>query len=363
MSIETRENNGKKQYRYRCYYSDVYGNRKQKNSKWYSTKKEAKEQEIAFINSSYSGSCNASFGDMYDEYVNDSKNQNCERTIRVKKDIKRLYLQPLCDKNISKIKSKDIKNLLYSEPISKLSTSRKNIIYAYIKCTFDYAVQHYGLSSNPIRTVPRFKKSTEEKLKEMTVITVDQFNKIFNYLKSNDKYACKEVANVLWILFWTGMRINECVSLTFKDLNKRTLTVQKQYINNEWNTLKSDYSARKIAIDQKCENIINEQYNHYKDMPGFSDNWFIFGGYKPILKETVKYYKDYAIAKTGIVYFRIHDLRHSHVAYLIEKNVNIYKISKRLGHSSASITMKIYAHLLDKEESEIIDAINENFEN
>lgn len=158
MSIETRENNGKKQYRYRCYYSDVYGNRKQKNSKWYNTKKEAKEQEALFINSSYSGSCNALFGDIYDEYVNDSKNQNCARTIRIKNDIKRLYLQPLCSKNISKIKPKDIKNVLYSELVSSLSTSRKNIIYAYIKCTFDYAIQHYGLSSNPIRTIPRFKK-------------------------------------------------------------------------------------------------------------------------------------------------------------------------------------------------------------
>lgn len=97
-------------------------------------------------------------------------------------------------------------------------------------------------------------------------------------------------------------------------------------------------------------------------MPRFSDSWFIFGGYKPLHKESIKYQKDKAIKNTGIPYVRIHDLRHSHVAYLIEKNVNIYKISKRLGHSSASITMKIYAHLLDKEEDEIIDAINKNFE-
>jgi integrase len=363
MAIESREKNGKKQYRYRCYYSDVYGNRKQKNSKWFDTKKEAKEHEAAFINSSYHGNCNAKFGDIYDEYVQDSKNRNCKRTIRTKEDIKRLYLQPLCDRNISKIKTKEIIDLLSSDPITKLSTSRKNIIYAYIKCCFDYAIQHYGLSSNPIRTIPRFKKNTEEKLKEMTVITVDEFNQIYNCLKSKDRYIHKEVADVLWILFWTGMRINECMSLTFKDFNKRTLTVRKQYIQNEWDTLKSDYSIRKIVIDSNCENIIKKQYEHYKGMPGFSDSWFIFGGYKPTLKETIKYYKDKAIEETGVIYFRIHDLRHSHVAYLIDKNVNVYKISKRLGHSSLSITMKIYGHLLDKEEDEIIDAINENFEN
>ena len=45
MAIEVRNHNGKKQYRFRCYYQDMYGNRKQKNSKWYETKKEAQKQE------------------------------------------------------------------------------------------------------------------------------------------------------------------------------------------------------------------------------------------------------------------------------------------------------------------------------
>ena len=57
-----------------------------------------------------------------------------------------------------------------------------------------------------------------------------------------------------------------------------------------------------------------------------------------------------------IVY--IHALRHSHASNLIEAGVNMYKISKRLGHSSIRTTMDIYGHLIDTEEDEVLNAIS-----
>ncbi len=99
------------------------------------------------------------------------------------------------------------------------------------------------------------------------------------------------------------------------------------------------YIKKNCYRQKAVENIVNELHDYYKDMPGFSDSnsWFIFSGYKPMSNELIKYSKDKSINETKIAYFIIHDLRHSHVAYLIKKNINIYKISKRLGHSLASI--------------------------
>ena len=45
--------------------------------------------------------------------------------------------------------------------------------------------------------------------------------------------------------------------------------------------------------------------------------------------------------------FHFHSLSHSHVAYLLSEGVDIYAISKRLGHADISITLKTYAYLLD----------------
>ena len=43
---------------------------------------------------------------------------------------------------------------------------------------------------------------------------------------------------------------------------------------------------------------------------------------------------------------RIHDLRHSHVAWLLEAGWDVTRISRRLGHESITTTVDIYGHLL-----------------
>ncbi|GHC14657.1 hypothetical protein EFN35_08930 [Pediococcus parvulus] len=40
--------------------------------------------------------------------------------------------------------------------------------------------------------------------------------------------------------------------------------------------------------------------------------------------------------------------RHTHVAFLLASGIDLYVISKRLGHSDLSTTSKIYAYLIDE---------------
>ena len=42
---------------------------------------------------------------------------------------------------------------------------------------------------------------------------------------------------------------------------------------------------------------------------------------------------------------RFHDLRHACATELLHHGVSIYKVSKILGHSSVTVTDKIYGHL------------------
>ena len=50
MPIYERLHNGKKQWCYRCYYTDFNGDRVQKHSKWFNTRKEAVAAESAIQN-------------------------------------------------------------------------------------------------------------------------------------------------------------------------------------------------------------------------------------------------------------------------------------------------------------------------
>jgi integrase len=51
-----------------------------------------------------------------------------------------------------------------------------------------------------------------------------------------------------------------------------------------------------------------------------------------------------ALKRAGIKNFRFHDLRHTFASYLVMAGVNIYRVSKLLGHSSVRVTER-YCHL------------------
>jgi integrase len=53
-----------------------------------------------------------------------------------------------------------------------------------------------------------------------------------------------------------------------------------------------------------------------------------------------------------------HGLRHTHASQLIDANVDVVTIARRLGHSSPAITLQVYAHLFRKDDSKAAAAID-----
>jgi integrase len=69
-----------------------------------------------------------------------------------------------------------------------------------------------------------------------------------------------------------------------------------------------------------------------------------------------------ACQKAGVKDFRFHDLRHTFASHLVMSGVNIFQVSKWLGHSSVTITEKYYAHFAPdckREEIEKLNKLNE----
>jgi integrase len=52
------------------------------------------------------------------------------------------------------------------------------------------------------------------------------------------------------------------------------------------------------------------------------------------------------VRRSGMKPFRFHDLRHSHATHLLRVGVHPKVVSERLGHSSVSITLDTYSHVL-----------------
>ena len=52
-----------------------------------------------------------------------------------------------------------------------------------------------------------------------------------------------------------------------------------------------------------------------------------------------------------------HALRHTHASALIAANIDVVAISRRLGHSSPAVTLRVYAHLFNRDDDAAVTAI------
>lgn len=56
---------------------------------------------------------------------------------------------------------------------------------------------------------------------------------------------------------------------------------------------------------------------------------------------------------------RLHDLRHSHAALLINMGVPVLLVSERLGHEDVETTLRTYGHLYPSTTSDAVNKLDE----
>ena len=78
----------------------------------------------------------------------------------------------------------------------------------------------------------------------------------------------------------------------------------------------------------------------------------------PIVARTLqKRLKKYE-ALTGVKPIRVHDIRHSHVAYLIYQGVEPLIIKERLGHKDIQMTLNTYGHLYPSQQKKVAEMLD-----
>jgi integrase len=53
------------------------------------------------------------------------------------------------------------------------------------------------------------------------------------------------------------------------------------------------------------------------------------------------------VKRAGLPVIRFHDLRHSHGSILLAHGTPVLEVSRRLGHAKATMTLNVYAHVLE----------------
>ena len=246
-------------------------------------------------------------------------------------------------------------------------TSTLNYVLRQFKAIFKHAVDYYGLEKNPCITLKPYKKTYDEKRKkkekESSIWTPEEFEKFIFHVK-NPMYS-----TFFTILFYTGIRLGEAQALTWNDFDGEYLHILKSLTkktnkgNYEIKEPKTESSIRKVSLGQNLSKYLMDYKSNQEQIEGFNNEWFIFGGPKPLPQTSIARYKDNAVKESGVKRIRIHDFRHSHASYLICSGCNIVAVSKRLGHENVEITLETYTHLIPKKEDEALIFVEKSSQN
>lgn len=165
---------------------------------------------------------------------------------------------------------------------------------------------------------------------------------------------------IILTAIYTGARFSEILALTWNDIDylHRMIGINKSidyHYMTGFKPTKNESSKRTIRVNDELLRILSQLKANktplvfFKTPQSFSFN--ISPDVNDYLKKTMK--------KAGIVKrnYTFHSLRHSHVAYLLSQGIDIYAISKRLGHSNMTTTSNIYAYLIDEYKHKLDDEI------
>ncbi len=160
-------------------------------------------------------------------------------------------------------------------------------------------------------------------------LNVSEMKQLVEYLKNTrtKNYTSKYM---ILLAIYTGMRLGEVQGLKWSDINFnfKTITISRSWnaIEHKYQEPKTESSKRTIRVNQEILKIISELkvngyqetfMNQFKTLP-------TSGAVNKVLRNSLK---ELGINKHR---FHFHSLRHTHVAYLLSNDVDIYVISKRL---------------------------------
>ncbi|MFA7421669.1 MAG: tyrosine-type recombinase/integrase [Melioribacteraceae bacterium] len=265
---------------------------------------------------------------------------------------------------INSIQAKDIENFLIH--IQKKVKKGYRVYYRTLKAAFNKAVEWGYVNVNHFQRVKLPKKQQVNP----AYINSDELQAISN------KVTNKTVKDLIVFGFYTGMRLNEIINLTWRnvDLSAKVITVgddkfttkgrNQRYIpiceeafeilvRREGSNVKSETRSVNGSIPHDSKPVTRLiRLNQTVGNPLTTGSLRVTNGFVFCKDNEKRFTGDYiskrfklACKAAGVdqsIHF--HSLRHSFASNLVQKGVPLYTIKELLGHSSISTT-EIYSHL------------------
>jgi integrase len=215
---------------------------------------------------------------------------------------------------------------------------------------FADAVEDRVIARNPLkgsRTLQRPRAIHEGDERALMIPSAADVNRILD--------ACPPEASAwLQTLAMTGMRLGESLALRWGDVEPEAqrLHVRHSLAGGRLQVPKSRASRRTIDIgDQLVAGLAAHRRARYGEATPAPDAYvFASAAGGPGDPDNLRHRVwEPTLRAVGLAGIRLHDLRHFYASTLLQQGESVVYVAKQLGHGSASITLKVYAHVLPGE--------------
>jgi len=224
-------------------------------------------------------------------------------------------------------------NRMQEEGMSPATVSRN---LASIRSFYIYLMRKKKVSDDPTFNIRSLKK--EKTLP--TTLTGPEVEVLLSMPKTDEPKGCRDKA-MLEVLYATGLRVSELISLDLDDINLKI-----GYINCAGNG-----TARVVPIYAEAIKAVKDYLEKSRNILCFDDSvkaLFVNINGKRMSRQgfwkILKKYKDEAGIPKEIT---PHTLRHSFALHLLENGADLKSIQELLGHSDISST-QIYSEIASK---------------
>lgn len=332
-------------------YKDWRDETKTKLKRGFRTKKEAQEWEREFLQVQQAD-MDMEFSKFVDVYFTDKAPRLKERTIETKRIMLDTRIIPYFGKlRMNGIKPADIMKWQNDMMDQDYKPTYLRMLQNQVTAVFNHAERFYGLKDNPCKKIDKMGKANARELNFWTKEEYDRF--IQNFDEKEEMYRL-----MYQMLFWLGCRVGELLAICYGDINfkEKTVSITKTYYRRN----KTDYIT--APKTESSNRIVTMPDFLVEELKAYTDKMYELKAEERIFMVTdraVQKKMKQKADKLNLKHIRVHDLRHLHIAFLIEKGTQPLIISKRVGHDSVTTTMNIYGHLYPDKQRQLADMLNE----
>lgn len=285
--------------------------------------------------------------------------------VKYKKLINSYIVPAFGDIPLQKLTPQRVQKLYADKLKQKLSPKMVSCIHGVLHVALENAVKWNLIARNvcDVVSLPRVPKT------EKQVLTKRQAHVLLEHVKKHRLEA------ILVLAVTTGLRRGEMLALRWRDVDFEDGSVQVRrtvdyiphygYVENEAKTARGQCKVMLPSFVMNTLQVHRLQQQETRNKVG--SDWvekdLIFCGlqgdyFNP--NYLLRMFKK-VLVEAGLPHMRIHDLRHSAATILLSMGVHPKVVQEILGHSTISMTMDTYSHVLPSMQQEATDGWDKEF--